>query len=292
MPRESAGGKQRKEQISMKMLIWAVLGAAGLVGTMLYVNRPHVVSVTTAEAAAEATVPESSNGQPVVESVAAPAPSAPSPQTPRPQGWMAAASHRAELDSSPVDQLVDLLASPQATHEQRQAAWKQLRDTGKLDQAISQLELKMAANSRDGGYPAALGQAYLKKCATLDDTREKGILALQADKLFETALTLDPSNWDARFTKAVALTYWPPSMNKGDEVVQQFNTLLQQQQEQPPQSHFANTYLMLGNYYQKNGHPDSALAVWQQGAGQFPDNEELKNKLANAPQNAGTTAGQ
>jgi hypothetical protein len=49
---------------------------------------------------------------------------------------------------------------------------------------------------------------------------------------------------------------------------------------------------MLGNFYQKNGHPDSALAVWQQGAGLFPDNGELKNKLANAPQNAGTTAGQ
>jgi cytochrome c-type biogenesis protein CcmH/NrfG len=196
------------------------------------------------------------------------------------------------MDSSPVDQLVDLLASPQATHEQRQDAWKQLRDTGKLDQAISQLELKMAANPQDGGYPAALGQAYLKKCATLDDNREKGILALQADKLFETALTLDPSNWDARFTKAVALTYWPPSMNKSDEVISQFSTLIQQQQEQQPQAHFANTYLMLGNFYQKNGRPDSALAVWQQGASQFPDNGELKNKLANAPQNAGATAGQ
>jgi len=203
------------------------------------------------------------------------------------------AASRADVDSSQVDHLVDLLTSPQTTHEQKQAAWKQLRDSGKLDQAISELELKMAANPRDGEYPAALGQAYLKKCATLEDTREKGILALQADKLFETALTLDPSNWDARFTKAVALTYWPASMNKSDEVIQQFNTLLQQQQDQPPQAHFANTYLMLGNFYQKNGHPDSALAVWQQGAGQFPDNEELKNKLtASAPQNAGTTAGQ
>jgi cytochrome c-type biogenesis protein CcmH/NrfG len=262
---------------------------------MLCVTRPKVVSVTPAETAVEATASPSSDRQPIVET-SAPLPdsSVPSPQSPasRAQARPVAVSLPADVDSSQVDHLVDLLTSPQTTHEQRQAAWKQLRDTGKLDQAISQLELKMAANPNDGGYPAALGEAYLKKCATLEDTREKGILALQADKLFETALTLDPSNWDARFTKAVALSYWPASMNKSDEVIQQFNTLLQQQQDQPPQAHFANTYLMLGNFYQKNGHPDSALAVWQQGAGLFPDNGDLKNKLASAPQNAGTTAGQ
>jgi tetratricopeptide (TPR) repeat protein len=293
---ELAGSKQRKDRF-MKIFVWAVLGGAGLVGTMLYITWPKVVSVTPAETAVEATASPSSNSQPIVEVPSTPSPdssSVPSTQSPssKSQDWPVAASHT-DADSSQVEHLVDLLTSPQSTHEQKQAAWKQLRDSGKLDQAIGQLELRMAANPRDGEYPAALGQAYLKKCAILQDTREKGILVLQADKLFETALTLDPSNWDARFTKAVALTYWPATMNKSDEVIQQFNTLLQQQQEQPPQAHFANTYLMLGNFYQKNGHPDSALAVWQQGAGQFPDNEELKNKLSvNAPQNAGTTAGQ
>jgi len=182
-----------------------------------------------------------------------------------------------------LDQTVDTLVSAQASYAQKQEAWKQLRQAGKLDQAIAELEQRMAANPRAAEYPATLGQAYLQKCAAIQDVREQGILAMQADKVFDAALALDPANWEARFTKAVALSYWPPAMNKGDEVIQHFQTLIQQQETLPQQPQFAQPYAWLGDQYQKAGRTDEARLVWQRGATLFPNDEKLQAKLAAAP---------
>ena len=158
-----------------------------------------------------------------------------------------------------------------------------LTKAGKLDQAIAELEQRVAGDPRVAEYAAALGQAYLKKCGTIQDMREEGILALQADKAFDAALRLDPSNWEARFTKAVAMSYWPPTLNKGDEVIQQFQTLIGQQEAQTPQPEFAGTYAWLGDQYQKAGRSDDARSVWQRGAALFPADEKLRNRLTATP---------
>lgn len=179
-----------------------------------------------------------------------------------------------------LNQTLDILLSPQAGYGQKQNAWKQLRDSGKLDQAIKELEQRMAANPQSAECPAALAQAYFQKCATLQDVREQGILGMQADKVLDVALNLDPSNWEARFTKAVALTYWPASMNKGGEAVQHFVTLIEQQEAQPAQPHFADSYALLGDQYQRSGHSDYARAVWERGAGLFPNHDGLRQRLA------------
>src|SRR5271157_1542151 len=130
---------------------------------------------------------------------------------------------------------IDTLVSPHSTYAEKQAAWKQLQDSSRLADAAAELEQLMANDPKNALYPAALGQAYLKLCATTTDVRQQAIWAMTADADFETALNLDPSNWDARYTKAVGMSYWPASLNKGDEVIQQFNMLIQQQEQQAPQ---------------------------------------------------------
>jgi tetratricopeptide (TPR) repeat protein len=175
---------------------------------------------------------------------------------------------------------MDTLVSPHSTYAERQAAWKQLQDSGRLADAAAELEQLMANDPKNALYPSALGQAYLKLCATTTDVRQQAIWAMTADEDFETALNLDPSNWDARYTKTVAMTYWPASLNKGDEVIQQFNTLIAQQEQQPPQPQFAQTYEWLGKQYQKAGQTDAARQVWQRGAALYPDNPSLQNLLA------------
>jgi cytochrome c-type biogenesis protein CcmH/NrfG len=102
---------------------------------------------------------------------------------------------------------------------------------------------------------------------------------MQADKLFDSALTLDDSNWEARFMKAVAMSYWPTNLNKGDEVIQHFQTLIQQQETQTPLPHFAESYSWLGEQYQKAGHVNEARAVWERGAALFPADEKLRQKV-------------
>jgi tetratricopeptide (TPR) repeat protein len=190
------------------------------------------------------------------------------------------ASTGAQSAGSPVfRQAIECLVSPQSSFGQRQAALEQLRSAGKLDQAISEVEQRMANDPRSAECPAALGRLYLQKCATIQDIREQGILGMKADQVFEAALNLDPYNWDARFMKAVAMSYWPTQLNKGNDILQHFNILVEQQEAQTPQPHFAQTYAWMGDAYLKYGYPDQARQIWQRGAALFPDNPELRAKL-------------
>src|SRR6266542_385386 len=67
------------------------------------------------------------------------------------------------------------------------------------------------------------------------------------------------------------------------QAVWKLQTLIQQQETQPAQAHFARSYLRLGDQYLKAGQTDDAVQVWERGAAFFPNNEELKGKLAPAP---------
>jgi len=268
----------------MKRLILAVLSLGVMAGLAFHVSRTKAPVVAPAEPEAEsssaAATAESQPVKPVatrheqLRRNSADAGSA---------GWGAPAHAPLTEVRFAFNQAIETLVSRQATYDQRQAAWKQLKDTGKLDQAIAELEQRMAGDAQTAEYPAALGQAYLQKCAVIQDVREQAILAMKADQAFDAALSLDPSNWEARFTKAVAMSYWPASLNKGQEVIDHFQTLIQQQETQPPQPQFAQSYVWLGNQYQKAGNPDYARQIWQRGADLFPNNEDLKQKLAPAP---------
>ena len=80
-------------------------------------------------------------------------------------------------------------------------------------------------------YPEAqlaLGQAYLGMTQQLEGM-EAGKYATLADKALDQALELEPEHWEARFTKAVALSFWPPILGKQPLAIRQFETLMEQQ---------------------------------------------------------------
>ena len=272
----------------MKRLMIAVIGVGILVvGLGWHLNRPSKRAVSPAEPVAETAPATASDAPQAVEPVAAqpeqPVQPSAAPLLAKAASYTAAAPANPALEASSLSRTVDVLVSPQASYQQKQEAWKQLREAGKLDKAIVELEQRTASDPRSADNPAALGHAYLQKCGTIQDLREQGILAMQADKQFDTALNLDSSNWEARFMKAVAMSYWPPNLGKGDEVIQHFQTLIQQQEAQSPQPQFADTYAWLGDQYQKAGRADDARTVWQRGAGLFPADEKLQTKLASKP---------
>ena len=269
----------------MKRLIWTVLGLGTLVGAVFYVNhslRHTGFSAETMAAPGPVTLSETPSAAEAAVIQAPSLASATHSSWPRPRPAVKAISTNANLEPDLVQQTLTLLISPQTSHEQREAAWQRLQHAEQLDPAIRKLEQSLATGACPVEYSALLGQAYLKKCATLHDVREQGLLALQADRLFDTALNLNSANWEARFTKAVALSFWPASMNKGDEVKQHFLTLIQQQEAQTPQPHFAESYLWLGDSYQKQGQIDQAQGVWERGLNLFPKHAGLRNKLATA----------
>jgi tetratricopeptide (TPR) repeat protein len=182
----------------------------------------------------------------------------------------------------PFQQALQTVLAPQAGFPAKQAAWNYLKDSGRMDQAIQELEQGAAANPNSADYPAALGQACLQKAGMLKDIREQGILGMKADQSFDAALSLDPANWDAAFWKATAMSYWPAQLGKGQEVIERFLGLVRQQEALPAQSHYAMTYAFLGDQYQKQGYNDYAQQIWQRGKNLFPEDPLLQDRLSKA----------
>jgi hypothetical protein len=187
----------------MKRYILAILAAAILVSIGVYLSRPQHPPVSPPESIAETPAVPSSADEPQPTDTTATTPPPPlaavhpAEPTPAPAPALAQSTiaPNPALDAALLKQKVDVLISPQSTYQQKRDVWKQLRDAGKLDPVIADLEQRATSEGRRAEIPAALGQAYLQKCATIQDVREQGILAMQADKAFDTALSLDPSNW-------------------------------------------------------------------------------------------------
>jgi tetratricopeptide (TPR) repeat protein len=189
-----------------------------------------------------------------------------------------------------VHQAIQTLTSAQATYAHKQVAWQQLRESGKLDQAISELEQTMTAQPNFAEYPATLGQAYLHKAGSIQDVREQGILGMKADQSFDAALALDPTSWEARFWKATAMSYWPSQLGKGAEVIEHCLELVRVQENRPSQPQFVQSYLLLGDQYQRMGHVDYARQAWQRGLTYFPENSDLQSRLKGGEQPQQTAA--
>jgi tetratricopeptide (TPR) repeat protein len=278
------GGNDKRKTI-MKTLLLTFAGTCLIGGFVFYFSQKHQrahgasaaapTSIAAAQEPLQLASPQVSEQPtqqvvPKVEVTAAPGP------TPEPAGSAAATK---VSNSLPFQQMIQTLLSPQASFDQKQAVWQQLKDSGKMDLAISDLEQRATSNPNSAEYPATLGQAYLQKAGMLKDIREQGILGLKADQSFDAALNLDASNWDAGFWKAAAMSYWPPQLGKGQEVVERFAELIKQQETQAPQPQFAQTYVLLGEQYQKQGYPDYAKQIWERGASFFPNNSQLLEKL-------------
>lgn len=154
--------------------------------------------------------------------------------------------------------------------------WKRVHDAGKLDELIARFQRHAQENAMVPDAQVALATAYL---AQLDYEPAKWQLALEADRCFDRALELEPTHWQARFTKAVSYTFWPDFLGKKQEAIAHFEQLVAQQERGPQQPHYADIYLYLGNLLEQRGDADAARKTWQQGARLHPAHQELAAKL-------------
>jgi len=274
----------------MKRLTLAALGVVVIGGATLFLARQKTAPLAKAEPITEAASTQTPEETRLVKDVdlqqrqtQVSATAANSTQQPPVSPVLNEQKPKNSTNSTPPSaflQATGILISPQTSFQQRQVAWKQLRDAGELDHALTTLKQEAANHPDSAEYPMALGEAYVYKLQTLRDFHEVSILALQADQSFNTALGLDPANWEARFFKAAALSRWPPEMNKGPEVIQLLSNLIDQQEARPQQPQFAQTYVLLGDQYQKAGQPDYAVQTWRLGLTRFPSDSTLQGRIA------------
>ena len=79
------------------------------------------------------------------------------------------------------------------------------------------------------------------------------------------------------------MSYWPSETGKGPELIQRLSSLVSQQETLPSQPQFAQTYLLLGDQYQKAGQAANAPSTWQLGLAKFPNDPALQGRLAGPP---------
>lgn len=181
-------------------------------------------------------------------------------------------------EAETMEDLVAMLAD--ADELEAKAIWKRLVEEGRDDELLEYLQANADANPNDPDVQLELGNAYLARTELAGAGMEAGLYATKADAAFDAALEADPEHWEARFTKAAALSFWPPVLGKQPAAIQQFEILIGQQNGAAPQPHHAQTHLLLGTLYQQTGQPDKALATWQSGLELFPDHSDLAQQIA------------
>lgn len=272
----------------MKTLIMTVLVvcAVAIAGAIVYLNHQKASpSPTPVAASSPAPVADPPTSEPMTAALAQSQPAiAPSATVPAPAPVQAVNPVSSPATVSPVQKLVQTLLHAKSAQE-KQAAFDELRKDGELDEAIADLKQQATENPNDPEIPTTIGEADLNELRAIKDSNngnydQIGILAMQADQEFDTALQVDPKNWEAQYVKAASMYYWPSTPQVDGQVIQRLTSLIDQQETMSANPAFAQTYLTLGNEYQKLGQTDKAMATWQLGAQEFPSDSTLQKKIA------------
>lgn len=164
--------------------------------------------------------------------------------------------------------------------EDREALWDELKELGLIEEAISLLEQEVANDPENADLMNQLGYAYLQPIirdgvAGMD----AGKWSVKADQTYDRVLELDPEHWEARFSKAISYSFWPPMFGKQPEAIRQFEVLVGQQANRAAKPEYAQTHILLGNLYEQSGDHEAAMAAWQLGADRYPEDADLRQKL-------------
>lgn len=182
--------------------------------------------------------------------------------------------------AAPLERLIDMLLDDDSFSEiEQQDMWQKVRDVGRMDEVMAELEERCELEPNNPDLRVDLAEAYIQKIFDVGNGPLAGVYGSKADEAYDRALELDPTHWDARFNKAVALSNWPAFLGKTGEAIQNFEILIAQQKDQPQEPQFAQTYLFLGNMYQQTGDAEKALQAWRSGAELFPQDEALLEQL-------------
>jgi tetratricopeptide (TPR) repeat protein len=204
--------------------------------------------------------------------------------------WMEANSE-AGLTSAPMAAEVDT-----RSHEERVAAavelldgelsdmevqrlWREFAEEGLTDDIVAAFEALAEASPNDPDLQVELGSMYLNKITEVGTSPEAGLWAQKADASFDRALEIDDHHWNARFNKAVSLSFWPPVFGKQGEAIKHFEILVGQQAGVAGGDGHVQTHLLLGNMYQQIGEHEKALGAWRGGLEYFPEHEGLMEQI-------------
>lgn len=186
----------------------------------------------------------------------------------------------AEQKEQLLDESIRAFLDPQTDWDDGEKLWARLHAAGLMHEAIAMLEAEVERDPANVNLKVQLGNAYLQPIMQGEASGpQAGTWSMKADQMYDQALALDDHNWDARFAKAISLSFWPPIFGKQPEAIQHFEILVDQQEQSRPDPGFVETYVLLGNLYRDSGDAAKAEAMWNRGLAQFPGNARLRAQL-------------
>jgi tetratricopeptide (TPR) repeat protein len=269
----------------MRASIIAFVILCGIIaGTVVFLNRQKVAPPAPAPIVKSASSPTAPSEKMAVP-IQAPPPtiSQSADKTAQiPVTAPVASETKPDNSTNAIAEAVDALLAAKGAGEKHEL-FQQLLKSGQMDAAIAELKQRAAQNPDDPEIPTTIGEALINKVGAIHaaggDINEQGILAMQADQSFNAALKIDPNNYEAQLVKSISMTYWPAEPARDAQVVQTLSGLIDRQETMLSQPGFAQTYIYLGNEYQKIGQPEKAAATWQLGAQKFPSDPVLQKKI-------------
>ena len=101
------------------------------------------------------------------------------------------------------------LVEPGTPGSQKQKLWRQLVVEGFVNDALTFFEKRAEDEPGNADAQSQLGDAYIQKLLTVNDV-EKSQWGMKADRAYDKALEANDHHWEARFSKAVSYSFFPP----------------------------------------------------------------------------------
>ena len=157
--------------------------------------------------------------------------------------------------------------------EYRQAAIK----SKDFDRSLNFFEKLAATKPQSANVHLNFGFAYVDKIPVAGSITQV-ILANKALTEFTKAVELE-SAWINFYTRGMSYLFWPKVFNRAPMGVADLEKALKIQAAGPKKSYYVKTYLALGDGYWKTDQLEKARSIWREGLKQFPDNQQLKERL-------------
>jgi tetratricopeptide (TPR) repeat protein len=204
----------------------------------------------------------------------------------------AAAAARAEAAPKPAAPAAATASAGNALLDQIRVAFKQGRGSEAMEKIfldarkanasealIRSFQTLVEENPQETSAHCLLARAFIEALMAEPNFIQKGEWAKKADAEYLEAIRLDPASWEAHYSRAFSLSWWPEQLGMLPEAIRSFERALELQGGSAAQPRYADTYAQLGRLYTRAAKTDKAVSVLSEGLRLYPGNEELKKQL-------------
>jgi len=146
------------------------------------------------------------------------------------------------------------------------------------DRAIKFFEKAVTEHANSANLWLNYGFAYVDKIPVAGSITQV-LLANTALSHFTKSIELKPT-WIAHYTRGNSYLYWPKIFGRAPLALADLEQAMKIQKADKKRSFHVRAWISLGDAYWKTDQLDKAKAAWKEGLADFPENEQLKARLA------------